>query len=403
MKILKKIMIFFVFIVSYSSNAQNIQEVDLQFLSNNKEQKSVSEYLNVFVSAKDCYRCFTELHQILTQIEKNYPKLQVNFITDQVVFAKKETKDYQLNKNYFVNKELFKEQPKSFYYLKQNNEIVEGHDKIILRLNKKNSINNNFITNIKIKDSLFTSDNIFHAGIFNNDLIVYDQSVDLGGIVNTTENKIAYYNTTTSSKKLYNLPFTLESKQFEFINYEDFSKLKYDLGIPEIKVAAINIYEDLIYTNFIVSRLFKDLNKEGDVGVFSFNYIAVKKIKDNSKLSELFDLDTYDSYFSVDNLDFNSKMYRFGTAIYFPFSKMPDKYHFVSKINQEANFAGEATLELSPDLKSMSIVSINTEVSKNYIYPSLQIEDKFYYIAKEMTDESLGKGVIVIKESKVIN
>src|SRR5690606_24618028 len=115
--------------------------------------------------------------------EKNYPKLQVNFITDQVVFAKKETKDYQLNKNYFVNKELFKEQPKSFYYLKQNNEIVEGHDKIILRLNKKNSINNNFITNIKIKDSLFTSDNIFHAGIFNNDLIVYDQSVDLGGIV----------------------------------------------------------------------------------------------------------------------------------------------------------------------------------------------------------------------------
>lgn len=405
MEILKKIIFFLIFIASYSPNAQNIKEVDLQFFNNYQEQKITDKYLNVFVSAKDCYRCFSEIHQILIQIEKNYPNLQVNFISDEVAFVKKNTKDYQLNKKYFLNKDLFKEHTKSFYYLKENNEIIQEYNKILSRLSNKININNNFTTvDIKVVDSLFTSDNIRHAGIFDNNLIVInDKSVDLGGIVNIKKNKIDYYDITTASEKLYNLPFTLELKDFELINYDNFINLKKDLGVPEIKVTAMNVYDDIIYTNFIISRLFKDLKKEGDVGLFSFNYIAVKKITDKSKLSEIFDIETYDNYFSVDHLDFNSKTYRFGGAIYFPFSKMIDKYHFVSQIHQEANFAGDATFELSPNLKTISIVSINSNASKNYIYPSFKIDDKFYYVTKEMIDESSGKGIIVVKESKIVN
>lgn len=402
MKILKKTVLFLFFIASYISDAQNFKEVDLQFLNNNKEQQSISEYLNIFLYANDCYRCISEIHQVLSEVEKTNPKLQVNFITDQVVFARKETKNYQLNKNYLVDKEVFKSTPKTFYYLKVNNEILEGKDKIISTLsNKKKS--NAFITNLKISDSLFTSNNIYLSGIFYDNLIVYDNSLDLGSIVDTAKNKIQYYDITKSSKKLYDLPFIFESKQFELINYENFSTLKQDLGIPEIKVHAINVYDDLVYTNFTVSRLFKDLTKDGDVGLFSFNYVAVKKINENNKISEIFDLSRYDSYLGVDDLTFNSKTYRFGTAINYPFSKIIDKYHFVTKIYYETNFVGEAILELASDLKSISVVSIDTNASKNYIYPSLKIDDKFYYVAKEMTDESSGKGIIVIKESKIIN
>ena len=347
MKVFKTIICLLISTVTYFSNAQNMKEIDSQFLSHNKEQNVVNEYLNVFVSSKDCYRCFAELHQILMQIEKVKPNLQVNFITDQVVFAKKETKDYLLKKRYFVNKEIFNEQPKSFYYLKQNNEIIEGRDKIISSLKNDATLNSDFITNLKVKDSLFTSTDIYHAGLFNNDLlVVYDKSVDLGGIINVIENKIDYYNITTVSKKLYNLPFTLELKDFELINYESFSKLKKDFRIPEIKTTIIYINEDIVYTNFVVSRLFKDLKTEGDVGLFSFNYIAVKQIKDKNKLAELFDIETYDSFFSVDHLDFNAQTYRLGKSIYFPFSNIIDKHHFVTKVFYKTDFAGEATSNL---------------------------------------------------------
>lgn len=414
MKFSKNISIILILFISHFIIAQNSeQKADAMFLKEYPKQVD-KNYFNIFLSSNDCYRCLGGIHQTLSEIEQKTPLLQINVITDQIPFARKEIKDYKLKINFLAKKEIFEKDPKSFYYLKNNGQIFTDTQEIISQLsnftNDSNTILNNItafentiINSLSIEDSLFTSSHLFHSGIFDDNLIVYDNSIDLGGIINA-KNKIQYYDITTSSAKIYNLPYILDLNEFQVqpIEYQDYQNLAKESIIfknPEIKVNSISVHKDLAYTHFAVSRLFQNTTKENAFNLFTFNYVAVKKInKDN--ISTIFDLETYDSYFDVDNLDYDGKTYRFGIAIYYPFSKIIDKFHFVSKIDHEADFIGEATLELSEDLKKLSILSINTKANKDFIFPSLQIGNTLYYVSKDMTDESSGKGIISLKKSK---
>src|SRR5690606_20125464 len=389
------------FLFSNYTFSQDLEKIDNDFVNNNKIESNVS-YINIYLNSNDCYRCFGHIHQILAAVEKEKSELQINILTDQVVFAKKNTKDYSVNKKYYVEHNIFQNHS-SFYYYKNNGEIISDISQILNRIKKNNeSISkNNKITSIQLVDDLFTSDNLTHVGIYQNQLIVYDNTIDLGGVINTENSNIEYYDITTSSKKLYNqlpLPFDSYKENFQLLSYEDFQNVKKDFpGIQEVKVTSIAIYNNIAFAGLMVNKMFQSTKDCTEYELPSFTYLAVKSINNKDSLSDIFNLDSYDYYFDMNALHYNSIDYRIGVSINYPFTII-NEYSFMAKVFNELDYSGEATFELSDDYSQLNITSINSEAPQIYdLHGGLQINEKYFYVDKEMTDESTGEGIITLK------
>lgn len=400
MNLIKTVFLLFGVVV-FSSHvfSQNLEEIDNHFKQSNKIKENDS-YINIYLNSNDCFRCFGQIYQILTTIEEENKEIQINIITNEIVFAKKNTKDYTFDINFYLDKDIVQKYP-SFYYYKLNKQIISDNNQIINEI-KKNTPKNK-ITLIQLIDESFTSDNLVHAGIYDNFIIVYDNTVDLGGIIENS--KIEYYDITTSSKKLYNqlpLPYKNYKENFKPLSYEDFQNIKKNFpGVPDIKVTSISIFEDIAYAGFMVSRVFQSTQDSTAFELPSFTYLAIKKLKNNN-LKDIFDLNSYDNYFCMDILPFNSIDYRIGVSINYPFTII-NEHNFMAKIFNELDYAGEATFEFNEDYTTLNITSINPEAPRIYEYENIEIDGKKYYVDKEMTDESTGEGIISLKERVMQN
>lgn len=395
------LLISFIFLTNHAIG-QDFKKIDNEFMSKNNID-SVESYINIYLNSNDCFRCFGEIQQILKTVDENNNDIQINIFTNQIVFAKKNTKEYPVNKNFFVNHEIFKEHPQSFYYYKHNGHIVNDIKQIIKEISKEDTISDiNNLLAIKVNDDLFTSDELTHTGVSKNSLLIHDQSVDLGAIINIKNSNIDYYDINTLSHKLYQLPHPTYKDNFQLIDYDDFKNIKNNFpGVTQIKANSIKLFKNIVFTQFMVSKLFVSTQDSTTYELPSFTYLAVKNIN-NDSLSDIFDLDTYDYYFNLDILPYNSTDYRIGVSIYYPF-KILNKYSFKAKIYQELDYAGEATFEINEDYTTLNITSINPEAPRIYEYDNIEIDGKKYYVDKEMTDESTGEGIISLKERVMQN
>ncbi|GEM_PF-3701313 len=401
----KRTLTFLFFLCSILSFSQNKKEIDDNFLKENNKQLN-SDYLNIYFSSKDCYRCSGEIHLMLSEIAKENLNIEVNILTDQVLFARKETSSYPFKINYFVNKDVFKEKPVSFFYLKSKDSIIDDYQKIMAKLKsygKKIPIlsAHESLKSFQVVDSSFSPENLFSSGIYQNNIIFYDNVMNLGGIINYDSNNLKHYNLTQSSKKIYDLPLVFQFENRELLPHDDFLKMSQESKSTEIKLNVVTVFENMAYSQFTISKLFRNLEKEDSFDLISFGYIALKEIKDDEKLSNIFDLETYDSYINTDQIIFEKKPYRLGLAIYHPFVQIINKHQFITNIYRDTDYIGEATFDLSKDLQKLSISKIDLKVEVKYIYPNIIIDDDLYYLNKEMLDELTGEGIITLKKRTV--
>src|SRR5690606_14617498 len=305
------ILISFIFLTNYAIG-QDFKKIDNEFTSKNNIDSDES-YINIYLNSNDCYRCYGEIQQILNATQEKKPNLTVNVFSDQVVFAKKSTKDYSLNNlNIYFDNNIFNLFSKSFFYYKSEGKIINDYDQIMnILYTGNNSQGTNADIEIAIKDKFFTSDELSHVGIYNNELAIMDSSVDTGAIIDLKNFDIEYHELTTVSKKLYNLPHpNLPFENITLIEHEKLQDLKKQFpGTTETKVTSIKIHDNLAFAQFIVSKTF-EMEEKDKLSTFSFSYIGIKHI--GNELSDIFDMDTYDHYLGMDILPYNSTDYRFG-------------------------------------------------------------------------------------------
>jgi len=404
-----RILIFIICLaITNSLCAQDIKYIDTLFLTKEKEKKS-GTYLNIYFSSKDCYRCSGEIHKIVSYIENNAIDIPIHIISDNVLLAKKEMKSYDLPFIFFSDTDVFKEHLKSFFYLKKDHVFyvnlaqvlkqIKVDNKDVVVLKDVNSINYNKLKGIHIEDSRLSANNINYAGFFKQHVFLFDQVVERGAILNSNKGKLDYYETTQFSEKIYNLSFNdFEIKDFSLVNYEKASEFREENKNHEVKVTAITVYENRVYTQFLVSRYFEKEGMGDDLYVFTFPYLAIKELKQEDDIFDIFDLELYDSYVEVEYLNFSSKTYRFGVGVYFPILKILNKNRFITHLYEDSDYVGTATFELSEDLKTLSILEIEPKEEVIFSFPTFKLEQGEFFFEKKMTDELTGKGIISLKQ-----
>ncbi|MDR2222545.1 MAG: hypothetical protein LBE34_07370 [Flavobacteriaceae bacterium] len=403
---MKKIfLLLFLFSFSFSFS-QDIEKADKEFLKK-YNKSSESTYFNIYLSSKDCYRCLVGINNLLSFVVANKSDLEINIVTDNIILAKKETSSYPLKINYSVDKLAFNDSPKSFYYLKKDGVIVDKYDELVVEFQKKPhaSIAESELrkfTNIGIRDSLFSDGELFAPGILNGKFIIYDKTLSRGGIITSGSHSLVPYDVPLTSKKMYEIPkFQFENE--ELMSYESFLEHNKNDRLPGIKISVISIHENVVYTQFVISQLFKNLKKANDYSIYSYGYIAVKEMKKGEDVSTIFDIDSYDSYFYMDDLKFEGKPYRFGVSIYYPIIERKDKNNFVVHIYSGSTYVGEADVEFKNNFKEVGIKNINFKDKAIYAYLTLKSGEDDYYVFKESIDESNGIGKIVLRKVKKKN
>lgn len=380
-------------------NSQNLSEIDLYFT----EKKTISnkeDYFNIFLSSKDCYRCTASNHQLLMYLEKesdNTP-LNINIITDEISFARKTFKEYKLKLNYVVDKNVFNRtdvRNKSFQYLKFKNKIYNDLSEIQKLLTAKKNI----AKTIAITDDLLIRTNIYPLKLLGNRVFLHDPGMETGLLVNLEDlSKNEYIEANTKSRKLYSLPFKVDTSSFKLVDYDNFQLAKKEFHLPEIKIHNINILGNLILCNFSTSRLFEELHHPGKHGLISNNYIALKTINNEADLKNILDLDTYIAYFNVEDFDYDKKKYRVGIGIYSQTVIVDDttfKLKVDEIVNNETIYRGEATLKLNKDRSKLEIQEINDQVAnKKHINREISLDGSQFYVDKEITDENTNTGII---------
>jgi len=381
------------------ANSQNLSEIDV-YLKEKNILSNKEEYFNIFLSSKDCYRCISSNHQLLMYLEKenNNTPISINIITDEISFARKTFKEYNLKLNYVVDKKVFNRTDvnnKSFQYLKFKNKIYND----LPEIQKLLTANTNIAKTIAITDDLLIRTNIYPLEIPGNKIFLHDPGMETGLLINLDDlSKNEYIEANTESRKLYSLPFAIDTTSFKLVDYDNFQIAKKEFHLPEIKIHNINILNNLVICNFSASRLFEELHHVGKHGLISNNYIAIKTINSETDLKNILDLDTYSGYFNVEDFDYNNKKYRVGIGIYSQ-TTIIDNNIFKLKVdevvNNETVYRGEATLKLNKDRTKLEIQEINDQVvNKKYINREISLDGRQFYVDKEITDENTNTGII---------
>lgn len=408
---IKVLFLFIIVIFTNSIYSQEITSVDQLFLTKNKNEASTT-YLNIYLSSKDCYRCNGEIHKILSYIEKNNINVFINILSDNVLFAKKEMRPYDLSLAYFNESDVFNTYPRNFFYLKKDNIYYSDLNQVLKQIRefKKDlsHVNQNLpvdyekLKSIEIKDSNLSVDNIHYAGSLKQNIFIYDPVLEIGAILDANKENLDYHEMTRVSEKIYNLSFdNSEIQEFLLIDYANASKFREKNKISEVKVTTVFVFEDRAYTQFLVTRSFKKNVNDKDLHLFTFPYLAIKELNNEEDILDLYDLETYDSYIEVEYLKYSNKTYRFGVGVYFPIIEILDKNKFITNIYTEGDYIGEAVFELSKDLKKINILNINPKEGMNFSYPSLKIGQQEYHFIKKMTDELSGEGIVLLKKNNV--
>lgn len=382
-----------------TANSQNFSEIDM-YLKEKNILPNNEDYFNIFLSSKDCYRCTVSNHQLLMYLEKgsNNAPVSINIITDEISFARKTFKEYNLKLNYVVDKKVFDRtdvRKKSFQYLKFKNKIYNDLPEIQNLL----TANTNIAKTIAITDDLLIRTNIYPLKIPGNKIFLHDPGMETGLLVNLDDlSKNEYIEANTESRKLYSLPFAVDTTSFKLVDYDNFQLAKKEFRLPEIKIHNINISGNLVICNFSASRLFEELHHPGKHGLISNNYIALKTINNETDLKNILNLDTYTTYFNVEDFDYDKKKYRVGIGIYSQ-TAIIDNNTFKLKVdevvNNETVYRGEATLKLNKDRTKLEIQEINDQVpNKKYINREISLDGRQFYVDKEITDENTNTGII---------
>lgn len=405
---------FFVYIPSLFSqeknNNLNYLVID-NYLSQKNKITNEQNQLNILYSSYDCNKCVMYISNILGAIKN--PEIKINIISDNVVFAKKELKSFDLKLNYFYNEEVFDKfsinRKTIAYFIDQEKNIISLEKEIINKIKSTTKLKDEII--FKVSDSLISKNGLNSTVIPFNNFLTFDKkletSVVFSNIKNATTNfscEINYLKTKLSdSLKIYNLPErNPDVTNLVKSNFEGFQQITNKFPIKFIQILSISSKDDIVFCVFSVSRLYNNINNPENISLLTNNFLATKKIKNKDGFLELMNIDQYDQYYLVDLFEYENEIYPLSVwANSTPEIINENEFTInVNKLDKESNelsFAGKASLKIDSSNKKIEMLSLDKNVKETiYITNTIQLEGHSFFINKDIINPMNNLGEIVI-------
>lgn len=241
----------------------------------------------------------------------------------------------------------------------------------------------------------------FSAAVTPFGFIVYDPLLQTG-IRITHQKQSAYANPSVSDSGIINtLPDRTNKDRFDKTSYSKTVKDLAKNNIPVVYINSISNYDSMIYCIFSVNRVYIDKSLADNYGVFTTNFIGVKKIAMLKDYESVLDVASYNNVYYIDSFSYQGETYPVGKWINFhPLfindSTIQMNVNYQDNDRRSIGFGGLATVILGKNNTAKMIHIDKNAKEEITISHTVMLNGTGYFIEKHMTDESKSLGTINI-------
>jgi len=395
---------------NYGLNQENVSYTEIDnYLFEKHLMLNNKKVLNVLFSSNDCKMCYHYLHSILPKI-KSDENLDINIVTDNVVFARKNFKKYNVKLNYFFDKDVFSKfnvDNKTIIYLKIKDNIITEIDEIF------NNFNTNDEVILKVRDTLFSNEKISSTLMPFEKIFAFDNKMEVGVLFErlTDSKEFNYYKYIfphlKDSLKLYHLKDRdIDYTKIKLVSFDKFQKISNENSLSYIDLKSFGSFEDYIFSTFSLNRLYEKIEDPEQLTYLKNTYLAVKKIERIDYSSNILDVSSYDIFYLIDFFSYNDKIYPVSVYTESDF-KVLEKDKLKIKVNKlveekrQLEFGGEITFQLDKNENKTTAIELDESVSKyllrNYI---INTKDGTFQVIKEFSNQAENLGNLILLKTK---